>query len=86
MKEKVKEKQKAYATLSNCTLEEEKEVKQAMCKAAKKLAKKAIIVAKNNAYERLYHKLETKEGEKRCVQVGEGQRKEVKGPRMRKMY
>ena len=39
MKEKVKEKVKAYTALSNCILKEEKEVKGAMYKAAKKLAK-----------------------------------------------
>jgi len=86
VREKVKEKQKAYAALSSCTSEEEKGERDPTYKDAKKLAKKAVAIANNNAYERLYHKLETKEGEKRCVQVGEGQRKEVKGPRMRKMY
>ena len=64
MKERVKEKHKAYADLYNCTLEEEKEVKEAMYKAPKKLAKKAITIAKNNVFERLYEKMETKEGEK----------------------
>jgi len=34
-----------------------------MYKAAKKLAKKAVAIAKNNAYERLYQKLDTKERE-----------------------
>ena len=64
MKEKVREKQKAYANLCNCILEEEKEVKETLYKAVKKLAKKAVTIAKNNAYERLYRKLGTREGEK----------------------
>ena len=64
MREKVKEKQKPYATLSRCTSEEEKGVREAMYKVAKKLAKKAVVIEKNDAYERLYQKLKTKEGEK----------------------
>ena len=39
-------------------------MREATYKVAKKLTKKAVSVAKNNAYERLYQKLETKEGEK----------------------
>ena len=54
VKEKVKEKHKAYTDLCNCTLEEEKEVKVAMDKAANKLAKEVVIIAKNNAFERSY--------------------------------
>ena len=64
MREKVKEKQMAYAALTSCTSEEEKGVREATYKVEKKLAKKAVAIAKNNAYERLYQKLETKEGEK----------------------
>jgi len=64
VREKVKEKQKAYAALSSCTLEEEKGVREAMYKDAKKVAKKVVAMAKNKTYERLYQKLETKEGEK----------------------
>ena len=51
VREKVKEKQKAYAALSSCTSEEEKGVREALYKDAKKLAKKAAAVAKNKAYE-----------------------------------
>ena len=61
---KVKERQKAYAVLSSCTSEEEKGVREALYRDAKKVAKKTVAVAKNNAYERLYQKLESKEGEK----------------------
>jgi len=64
VREIVKEKQKAYVALSSCTSEEEKGVKEAAYKVAKKLAKKAVAIAKNKAYERLYRRLETKEGEK----------------------
>jgi len=54
VREKVHEKQKAYAALSSCTSEEEKGVREALYKDAKKLAKKAVAVATNNAYDRLY--------------------------------
>ena len=64
VKEREKEKQNAYAALSVSTSEEEKRVTEATYKAVKKLAKKAIIIAKNNAYERLYQKLNTRDREK----------------------
>ena len=54
VRQKVKEKQKAYAALSSCTSEEEQGVREATYKDAKKVAKKAVTVAKNNTYERLY--------------------------------
>ena len=39
-------------------------VREAKYKVGKKLAKKAIGIAKSSVYKRLYQKLETKEGEK----------------------
>jgi len=39
-------------------------VRKAAYNAAKKLAKKVVAIAKNKTYDRLYQKLETKEGEK----------------------
>jgi len=74
VRQKVKEKQKPYPNLSSCTSEEEKGVVEATYKVAKKLAKKAVAIAKNNAYERLYQRLETNEGEKdvfRLTRAGE---------------
>ena len=64
MKEIVKEKQNAYTALSNSTSEEDKEVREATYKAAKRLVKKAVTLAKSKAYERLYQKLKIREGEK----------------------
>ena len=61
VKEKVKEKQKAYVTLCSYTSKEEKGIWETRYKAVKKLAKKAVAIGKNNAYERLYQRLETKE-------------------------
>jgi len=67
VKEKVKEKQKPYAALSNFTSDEEKGGMEAVYNAAKKVAKKAVTTAKNNTYEKLYQKLESKDGEKMCL-------------------
>jgi len=58
VKVKVKKKRNAYAMLSNSTSNETKEVREARYLVAKKLAKKAVTIAKNNAYERLYQRLE----------------------------
>jgi len=62
VKEKVKEKQEAYAAIINSKTEEEKVVSKGRYKATKKVAKIVIAMAKNIAYERLYQKLETMEG------------------------
>jgi len=78
VREKIKEKQKAYAALSSCTSEEEKGMKKVTYKAAKKLAKKAVAIAKNDAYERLYQKLETKEGEKDVFKLTKAREKKTR--------
>jgi len=52
VKEKVKEKKEAYATLVNCGTDEEKEISRVRYKATKKVAKKAVAVAKSMAYNR----------------------------------
>jgi len=61
VREKVREKQKAYTALSSCTSEEEKGVMEATYRDAKNLAKKVVVVAKNNTNERLYQKVERNE-------------------------
>jgi len=76
VREKVQEKQKAYAALSSCTSEEEKGVRE----AAYKVAKKAVALAKNNAYERLYQKLETKEVEKHVFKLARTREKKTRDP------
>jgi len=53
-------------------------VREATYKAAKKLAKKAVTIAKNNAYEMLYHKLETKEGEKDMFKLARASEKKTR--------
>ena len=44
--------------------EEENEQKKIGYKAAKKVARKAVTIAKSQTFDRLYHRLGTKEGEK----------------------
>jgi len=63
VKEKVKEKQEKYKAILGSKTYEEKEVNRIQYRIAKKQAKKAVVVAKNNAYERLYQRLSSKEGE-----------------------
>jgi len=53
VKERVKEKQDAYAALIGCRSDGEKEINFVKCKDANKIAKKAITLAKNNTYEKL---------------------------------
>jgi len=78
VKEKVKEKQKAYATLMDSKTNEEKEVYKMKYKDAKKLAKKAVTLSKNNAFERLCQKLETKEGEKGVFKLARAREKRTR--------
>ena len=54
MKGKVKAKQKKFKALMESKIEEEVESNKAQYKIAKNEAKKAVVVAKNNAYETLY--------------------------------
>jgi len=60
-KREISEKKEAYADIMNSGTEEEREFRRVRYKAAKKVAKKAVAVAKNMAFDRLYHRLETKE-------------------------
>ena len=64
VKEKVREKKEAYADFMNSGADGERDVSRARYKAAKKVANKIVAVAKSMAYDRLYHRQETKEGEK----------------------
>jgi len=65
VKERVKEKKEAYADFLNSGADGEREISRVRYKAAKKVAKKAVAVAKSLAYDRLYHKLATKEGRRK---------------------
>ena len=63
MKGKVKAKQKKFKVLMESRTEEEVEFNTVQYRNAKKEAKKAMAIAENNAYERLYHRINTKGGE-----------------------
>jgi len=78
VKEKVKEKKEAYAVFMNSGGEEEREICRGRHKATKKVAKKAVAVAKCRAYDRLYRRLETKEGEKKVFKLARA-RKDKQG-------
>ena len=69
VKEKVREKKEAYADFMNSGADRERDVSRARYKASKKTAKKVVAVAKSMAYDRLYHRLETKEGEKEVFKL-----------------
>jgi len=69
VKEKVKEKKQAYADVMNNGTDKEREIMRVRYKAAKKVAKKAVTIAKYMAFDRLYHRLETKEGEKKVFKL-----------------
>jgi len=60
LEKRVKEKQNAYTALIGSRLDIEKYVNFVKYKDAEKVAKKAVTISKNNAYERLYQKLDTK--------------------------
>jgi len=64
VKEKVKAKQERYKAIVDSRTNEEKEVNKVHCRIARREAKRAVVVAKNNVYDMLYEKLDSKEGEK----------------------
>jgi len=50
-------------------MNEKKEANKVQHRMAKKEVKKAVVVAKNNAFERLYQRLDSKEGEKEAFKL-----------------
>ena len=69
MKEKVKAKQERYKVLIDSRTEEAKEVNRVHYRIARREAKRAVAAAKNNAYDRLYERLDSKEGEKEVFKL-----------------
>ena len=55
-----------------------REIRRVRYKAAKKVAKKAMAVAKNLAFDRLYHRLETKEGEKEVFKLARARERKTR--------
>ena len=56
-------------------LVEHHRVKEVLYKDAKKLAKKTVAIAKSHAYERLYQRLETREGENDVFKLAKAREK-----------
>ena len=68
----------AYASFMNSETDEEKENSRVRYKATKKVAKKAIVVAKSMAYDGLYQKLGTKEGEKEVLKLARAKERKTR--------
>ena len=62
----------------NSGTDKEREIRRVRYKAAKKVAKKAVAVAKNLAFDRLYHKLETNEGEKEVFKLARARERKIR--------
>ena len=75
-REKVKAKKEAFAEFMSSSSEEEREQKKIRYKVAKIVARKAVAIAKSRAFDRLYHRLGTKEVEKEVFKLARaGERK-----------
>jgi len=84
VKEKVKAKQEKLKALMDSRTEEEVEFNKVQYRNAKNEAKKAVAVAKKNAYERLYHRLNAKGGENevfKLARVSERRSRDLSGIR-----
>ena len=80
VKGKVKVKQEKYKALIESRTEDEVEFNKVQYKTAQKEAKRAVAVAKSNAYERLYQRLNSKEGENevfRLARAREGRTRDL---------
>ena len=62
----------------NSGTDKEREIRRVRYKAAKKVAKKAVAVAKNLAFDRLYHRLESKEGEKEFFKLARTRERKIR--------
>jgi len=78
VKGKVKAKQEKYKALIGSRMEEKKEVNRGQYRIAKKEAKKVVAIAKNNAYERLYQRLNSKEGENKVFKLARARERQTR--------
>lgn len=62
VKAKIREKKVAYTELVEHSSDAEKDNNRVKYKLTKKEAKKAVAISMNKAYEKLYQRLETKDG------------------------
>ena len=58
--------------------DEEREIRRVRYKAAKKLAKKTVAVAKSMTFNRLYHRLGTKKEEKEVFKLTRARKRKVR--------
>ena len=65
----MKAKQVGYKALVDSRRNKEKEVTRVHYRTARREAKRAVAAAKNNAYDRLYKRLNSKEGEKEVFKL-----------------
>jgi len=68
----------AYTAFMNNGTDEKKEISRVRNKAAKRVAKKAVAVAKSMAYDRLCKKLETKESEEEAFKLTRAREKRAR--------
>jgi len=78
VKGKVKAEQEKFKALMESITDEELEFNKVQYKAAKKEAKKAVAVAKNNAYERLYQRLHAKGGENEVFKLARARERQTR--------
>ena len=78
VKGKVKAKQEKYKDLMASRTEEEVEFNKVQYKTAKMEAKKVVAIAKNQAYESLYQKLNSKEGENEVFKLARAREKRTR--------
>jgi len=78
VKGKVKAKQEMFKALMESRTEEEVEFNKVQYKIAKKEAKKAMTVAKNDAYERLYQKLDSNGGENEVFRLARARERQTR--------
>jgi len=86
VKGKVKVKQEKFKALMERRTNNEVEFNKVQYKTAKKEVKKAVAVAKNNAYERLYQRLNAKGGHNevfKLVRAREGRTRDLSSVRLR---
>ena len=78
MQKKIKDKNRRFKELMSCTEEEDKTHKKERYKEAKRAAKKAVVEAKDRAFETFYQKLDTKEGEKYTFMLAKARSRQKK--------
>jgi len=78
VKEKVKAKKEAFAKFMSSSSEEERVQKKLGYKAVKKVARKAVAIAKSQAFDRLYHRLGMKEWEKEVFKLARARERKTR--------